>query len=113
MIGPGVVKPDSYESDTSTFSLFNEFFVVLCSVRLRGDFFKNRETRAQKYRDALRKNSKFCFLEHGGKGVNMFKFCSINLINTRLMLHLRQEMMYSTYFLALEVGQTFLRRLEQ
>ena len=39
----------------------------------------------------------------------MFKFCSINLINTRLMLHLRQEMVYSTYFLALEVGQTFLR----
>ena len=29
------------------------------------------------------------------------------------MLHLRQEMVYSTYFLALEVGQTFLRRLEQ
>ena len=81
---------------------------------LRGDSFKNRETRAQKYRDALRKNSKFCcFLEHGGKGVNMFKFCSINLMNIRLMLHLRQEMMYSTYFLALEVGQTFLRRLEQ
>ena len=75
---------------------------------------KNRETRAQKYRDALQKNSKFCcFLEHGSKGVNMFKFCSINLINTRLMLHLRQEMVYSTYFLALEVGQMFLQRLEQ
>ena len=29
------------------------------------------------------------------------------------MLHLRQEMVYSTYFLALEVGQTFLRRLKQ
>ena len=83
-------------------------------VFLRGDIFKTRETCPQKYRDALRKNSNFVvFLEHCGKGVNMFKFCSINLINTRLMLHLRQEMVYSTYFLALEVGQTFLRRLEQ
>ena len=43
----------------------------------------------------------------------MFKFCSINLMNTRVMLHLRQEMLYSTYFLVLEVGQTFLQRLEQ
>ena len=62
----------------------------------------------------MRKNSKFCcFLEHGGKGVNVFKFCSIDLMKTRLMLHLRHEMVYSAYFPVLEVNKTSPRRFKQ
>ncbi len=69
---------------------------------------------AQKYRDALRKNGKFCcFLEHGGKGVNMFKFCSIDLMKTRSMVHLRHEMVYSAYFPVLEVDEKSPRRFKQ
>ena len=42
-----------------------------------------------------------------------FLYFDCNLMNTQLILHLRQEIVYSTYFLSLEVGQTFLQRLEQ
>ena len=56
-------------TDTCTYKPYNALFAVFESAILsflRGDFFKNRETRAQKYRDALRKNSKFCcfFIRH-------------------------------------------------
>ena len=85
---------------------------VLQEFDLRGDLFLI-EKLGLKNTVMLCEKKVNLILEHGGKGVNMFKFCPINLINTRLMLHLRQEMVYSTYFLALEVGQTFLWRLEQ
>ena len=50
---------------------------------------------------------------HGGKGVNVFKFCSIDLMKTRSMLHLRHEMVYSAYYLVLEVNKTSPRRFKQ
>jgi hypothetical protein len=69
---------------------------------------------AQNYRDALGKNGKFWgFFEHGGKGMNMFKFCFIDLMKTRSMVHLRHEIIYSAHFPALEVDKRSPRRFKQ
>ena len=69
---------------------------------------------AQKYRDALRKYFEFCsFLENGGKGVIVLKFCCVNLICIDRCLHLKRETVYSPYFPVMDVDKTYLRRFEQ
>ena len=87
---------------TTIVNLIN--FYQLC---LRGDFLDNRETGAQKYRDALRKNHEFCcFFGTWQRLSIVLDFWLIDLMKTRSLFHVRLGIVSSIQFSPMEVGGT-------